>query len=158
MKNRVTKTRRFRVTPKLLVVIFVIGLFGIVALSCTKQVAPPVEDQEGVAVLSYTRFLEEGSSHFTLNKAAIVGDNLEIEISGSGCSGVTWKVGLVDSEIIAKSLPIQRYMRVTFENKELCLAYFTKKYSFDLKPIRVQGYNKIHIDLNNWDSPLVYTY
>ena len=55
MKNRVTKTIRFRVTPKLLVVIFVIGLFGIVALSCTKQAAPPVEDQEGVAVLSYTQ-------------------------------------------------------------------------------------------------------
>ena len=135
-----------------------IGAVTLLAVGCTKHIEAPVNDQEGMAVLSYTKFLEPGSSHFTLNKAAIVGDNLEIEISGSGCSGMTWKVGLVDSEIIAKSLPIQRYMRVTFENMELCLAYFTKKYSFDLKPIRVEGYNKIHINLNNWDSPLIYSY
>lgn len=138
-----------------------VSFFAVCAASvinCTKQVAPPVEEQEGVAVLSYTRFLEPGSSHFTLNKATIVGDNLEIEISASGCSGMTWKVGLVDSEAVAYSLPIQRFMRVTFENMELCLAYFTKKYTFDLKPIRVQGYNKIHINLNNWDSPLIYSY
>lgn len=134
------------------------GVVTLLAVSCTKHAAPPINEQEGVAVLSYTQFLEPGSSHFTINKATIVGDNLEIEISGSGCSGMTWKVGLVDSEIIAKSLPIQRYMRVTFENMELCLAYFTRKYTFDLKPIRVQGYNKIHINLNNWDSPLIYSY
>ncbi|PKO97528.1 MAG: hypothetical protein CVU12_00660 [Bacteroidetes bacterium HGW-Bacteroidetes-7] len=158
MKNRFTKPSRFRVTPKLLAMMFVIGVFGIIAISCTKQAAPPVEEQEGVAVLSYTRFLEQGSSHYVINKASVSGDNLEIEISASGCSGMTWKVGLVDSEIIAKSLPIQRYMRVTFENMELCLAYFTKKYTFDLKPIRVQGYNKIHINLNNWHSPLIYSY
>lgn len=152
MKSRVTRKVR------LIVAASVVTLCAAIVLSCTKQEAPPVNDQEGVAVLSYTRFLEPGSSHFVINKASVSGDNLEIEISASGCSGMTWKVGLVDSEIIAKSLPIQRFMRVTFENQELCLAYFTKKYTFDLKPVRVQGYNKIHINLSSWASPLIYEY
>lgn len=89
---------------------------------------------------------------------AVVGDSLVVEVTSSGCSGSSWVFKVFDSEVIAESYPIHRFMRIFLDNKELCLAVITKKVSFDLKPIRTTGYKNIIINLDKWTSQLLYSY
>ena len=89
--------------------------------------------------------------------AVIINDCLEVEVYSGGCDGSTWEVRLVDSELVAESSYTERFLKVSLENEEVCLAMVAKKYTFDLKPIRLPG-NQILLYLGNWDDQLLYSY
>ena len=109
-------------------------------------------------VLSHNLYSQTDTKNYSIKSAKVVGDSLFVEITAGGCSGNSWKITLIDSEVVAESNPIQRFMKLSLENTELCLAIFTKKASFDLKPIRVSGEKSVCINLYNWVLPLIYTY
>ncbi len=97
------------------------------------------------------------SAHYTLSNVRIDGDCLKLTVVSSGCSGVTWKIKLVDSGAIAESFPEQRWARVILNNEELCDAIIRKEVSFDLTPLRT-GSGKLTLHLKDWDETLLYTY
>ncbi|MFA5848981.1 MAG: hypothetical protein WC833_03785 [Bacteroidales bacterium] len=111
-----------------------------------------------LVVLDNILYTKTITNNYTIKSAAVVGDSLVVEVTSSGCSGSSWVLKAIDSEVIAESYPIQRFMKISLDNKELCLAVITKRVSFDLKPIRTTGNKNIVINLDKWAAQLLYSY
>jgi len=86
----------------------------------------------------------------------ILNNCLKIKFSASGCDGNTWVVKLVDMGGIAKSLPPQRTLRLSLDNKEMCRAWITKEISFNIEDLQVEKYRKIW--LNVGEKGILYEY
>ncbi len=133
-------------------------LLSAITVSCiTKMEEVPDSDKKTV-VLDNILYTKAITNNYTIKSAAVVGDSLAVEVTSSGCSGSSWVFKAFDSEVVAESYPIQRYVRITLDNKELCLAVITKRVSFDLKTIRTSGYKNIAINLDKWAAQLLYSY
>jgi hypothetical protein len=78
----------------------------------------------------------------------IEGDCLKIKFGTSGCSGNNWIVKLIDSEVIAKSLPLQRILRLSLNDIGLCAAAFSREVSFNIKGLQVQGYSSVLLNIS----------
>ena len=94
----------------------------------------------------------------TFSHAEIVDDCLQIEITSSGCSGESWEFKLVDSGVVAESLPEQRNLKFKLVNEELCLAIFSREVSFDLTPLQVDGSNEVVLNIEGFNTSLSYKY
>ena len=86
----------------------------------------------------------------------IEGNCLKIKFGTSGCSGNNWNVKLIDSGIIAESLPVQRTLKLSLNNREMCAAYFTKEMSFNIKDLQVRGNNSVQLNISG--KSILYEY
>lgn len=84
-------------------------------------------------------------------------DCLKISFSSSGCSGDTWDIELIDSEIILESCPPQRNLRLSLRNGETCEAIITKELTFDINELKVDG-NQVLLNITNSDIQILYRY
>lgn len=114
-------------------------------------------DCDQKAVLNETQFKNAPADPVSIMEAEIIGDCLRIKFAASGCNGDTWKIQLIGSENLYESLPLQRDIRLSLENKEVCLAYFTKEMTFDLKALRSSG-DKIQLNIANSELSVLYEY
>lgn len=114
-------------------------------------------DCDQKAVLNENQFQNAPADPVTIIEAEIKGDCFRIKYGASGCSGDTWKIQLIGSENLYESLPPQRDIRLSMENKEDCLAYFTKEMTFDIKELRSSG-DKIRFYIANSDTSVLYSY
>ena len=125
----------------------------IVISACKKE---EMSDKENV-IVSKNQFDNASKDPFQFKEVTLTGDCLQVVISyGGGCGDV--EALLIDSEGIDDSLPVQRYLRLSFQDEDLCEALVEKELSFDLKPIQIQDENQIKINLEGWDNPILYSY
>lgn len=110
-----------------------------------------------VVVVNEEQFENAPSDHITILETDIEGDFLRIKFGASGCSGETWKVKLIGSQAINYSLPPQRQIRLSLENKELCEAYFTKEVTFNISAFQTGG-DVILLNFINSDTQIRYNY
>ena len=82
-----------------------------------------------------------GTDRYVLNTATVTGDTLTINVSyGGGCS--THQFTLVASESFLESFPVQLRISVAHNaNDDLCRAWLTEDYHFDLTPIKTRYQN-----------------
>ncbi len=133
-------------------------LIGVISYMCSND--KDVEIQticDFVTLVDTQEYNNAQDDHVTINSFNRTGDCLQINFSASGCDGESWEVTLIDAGIILESYPPQRNIRLHLKNKERCLAYFTKEYSFDLTPLRVDG-NQVQLNFAKADKNIQYTY
>ncbi|TWO33463.1 hypothetical protein E1J38_006095 [Seonamhaeicola sediminis] len=109
-------------------------------------------------IINTSKYNNLNSDDFNFINAEINEDCLEVTIGASGCDGNSWEFSLIDSGAVAESSPEQRYLKIDFDNEELCLAYFEKKVSFNLTSVQVEGSSKIMLHIDGLDEPLEYVY
>lgn len=109
------------------------------------------------AVLNQEQYENAPADPVTILEAEIKGDFLRIKFGASGCSGETWQVKLVGSEMVNYSLPPQRDIRLSLKNNEDCLAVFGKEMTFDIKDLRASE-DKTILNIINGDTSLLYEY
>jgi hypothetical protein len=109
-------------------------------------------------LISSDLYNSSAANNYMITAARVNGDCLEVTFGASGCSGQSWIVELVDSEVIAKSNPPQRMIKLVLTNNELCAAAFTRTVSFDLTPLRVQGSDRVQLFLHGLGQQLFYNY
>lgn len=107
-------------------------------------------------VIDNELFKQSSEVSFFINDATISEDCLSVEISSGGCDGNSWEVNLYDSEGIAESLPPQRFLRLDLKNEELCDAWITKSFSFDISELKVDGIDTFILNLEGYDKRIVY--
>ncbi len=108
-------------------------------------------------VIDSERYAHATGDPFTFESVKISGDEIQITIRyGGGCREVY--AGLVDGGSVAYSNPPQRTMKMILDDRDGCEALMKKMFSFDLKPIRLQGTNKVQLRLDGWGETLLYTY
>lgn len=94
----------------------------------------------------------------TILDAKIEGDCLTIEFGASGCSGSSWTWELIDQGVVMESFPVQRNIKFSLNNPEMCAAYFERSVSFDLNPIKDDSYNQIKLNISRYETQLLFEY
>lgn len=97
------------------------------------------------------------TSQVTINSLSIDGDCLKINYGASGCSGDSWVVKLIDSEEIIESDTLQRDLKFSLLNNEICQAYFTKEITFDISNLQVDG-GKVMLNIFDRGDEILYEY
>ncbi len=138
----------------LIALILLMGLYLFSA--CSDDGDESMCDQK--VIVDSERHMNGPSDHVQITDARIEGDCLLITFGASGCSGDNWNLALFDAAVIAESFPVQRYVRLSLDNHEDCLAFFTREMSFDLEPIQLKEYDTIIINLEDYDQQLQYEY
>ena len=95
------------------------------------------------------------TTNYSITDVALNGDLLTVKIAASGCDGNTWKATLVDSGATAESFPLQRFIKIAFENKEDCLAVVGQEFTFNIKELK-ENEPKITLNLEGWDAQINY--
>ncbi|WP_350292426.1 hypothetical protein [uncultured Croceitalea sp.] len=114
-------------------------------------------DCEFEIVISDELYRKAPSDQLAINVIEINGNCLRIDFSASGCSGDTWELSLVDSGIILESLPPQRMLRLSLENKELCDVLITKQLTFDISNLKVNG-DSFLLNIANFEEKILFEY
>ncbi len=76
---------------------------------------------------------------------------LTLVVGYSGCNN-KHNLTLIGDGSIAKSLPVQTNFKILDSNQELCEAYFTDTYSFDLSGLKERFKNEKSVRLNFLDQ------
>ncbi len=109
------------------------------------------------AVVNEDQFQNAPADLVTIMEAEIKGDCLRIKFGAGGCSGDTWRIQLIGSEYLNESLLPLRDIRLSMENKEVCLAFLTKEMTFDIKDLRASE-EKMILNIVNGDTSVLYEY
>lgn len=109
-------------------------------------------------IISSSGYASAPEQYGTIIDASIEGNVLTVEFGASGCSGDSWVWRLYDANEILESYPVQRNLKFSLENSELCQAYFTREVSFDISALRLNEYDTVLLNLRNYDDQLVYAY
>jgi len=119
---------------------------------------PPISTCDDQVSIDEQRYQDDSSSLFNLISLNIEGDCMKVSFSASGCNSNSWKMDLVASDAIAESLPEQRYLKLSLENLEACLAVFTRDISFDLSSLQIQNDGALILNLEGFEGNLTYEY
>lgn len=98
------------------------------------------------------------TTKYGITSVVLNGDCLEITVSSSGCDPNNWSMNLVTVPSTATVVPQLYHAKVELINDEVCLAVFQKTKSFDLTPLKIQSQNKIQVDIDGWNTPIIYSY
>ena len=138
--------------------ILILTLIGITTLSCSN------DDDNGNSnncdfetLISAKQYTSAPSDELTINSLEIDDNCLKINFRSGGCNGDTWELKLIDSGDILESLPLQRNLRLSSKNEELCKALITKELTFDISNLQVDG-NPVQLNIANSDDNILYEY
>ena len=81
------------------IITLLVILFGIIA--CNNDDDSSSCDQ--ITIISSEQYSNQPSDQLTINSLDIYENCLEINFSSSGCSGDTWVLKLIDSEVVLES-------------------------------------------------------
>lgn len=139
--------------------VYLIALLSLFACKETDEPLPePATNCDQFVIVGAEQFDEAADDFHVISRAEIVGDCLEVDFTASGCNGDRWEVTLIDSEAVAESFPVQRSIRLSLNNPELCQAIFMQTHSFDLAPTQIEAYDTIIFNLEGWEDALRYEY
>jgi hypothetical protein len=102
--------------------------------------------------------------NFDLQNTALDNGKLYLTISyGGGCGSPLYE--LVATPTFMESNPVQVGIMLSFTDNDPCRALVTKQLCFDLTPLGKlyeksyqTGHGTIHLRINNWGSPIEYTF
>ncbi len=124
-------------------------------LSCDTNDDAGVENCDETVIMDAQLFQNAPADQLTINDISIAGNCLKINFSASGCDGNSWEIKLIDAEQILESEPIQRRLRLSLKNEELCQAFIMREVTFDLSAL-LTDHNPIRLNITDWDDIILY--
>jgi|SRR5690606_10874800 len=110
------------------------------------------------AIEDATRFNQISTSNYTITNVVLNGNCLEITIGSSGCNPGNWVMNLLGAKSLAAVSPPHIGVKVELINNEACLAVFQKTVSFDLTDFQWVGQNQVQLNIDGWNTPILYQY
>ena len=126
--------------------------------SCTPKMAEPTPACGPQVMVDEKAFTDTESANYTLLSYSVEGDCLSIEVGASGCSEDLWNVKLLASEYVLETYPVQQPLRFILKNEQMCQAYFTKTFKFDISALKQKGGNEVSLNIEGVKEPLMYSY
>lgn len=110
------------------------------------------------AVEDAVKLNQISTSNYTITNVVLNGDCLEVTIGSSGCNPDNWTMNLVGAKSLAAVSPPHVGVKVELINNEACLAVFQKTVSFDLTDFQWVGQNQVQLNIDGWNTPILYQY
>ncbi len=136
---------------KILAIVFFLSLF-----SCQKNKHETNLECGESVIVNNVLYNTTSTDNYTITNVKIEGNCLFITIGSSGCND-DWKATLIDANQISESNPEQRNLKLSLENNQMCLAYFTKEFSFDIRKLQTNNH-QIVLNLATWNQQITYSY
>ncbi len=108
-------------------------------------------------IISAELYKNDLNNSLSINSIILDENCLKVSYSSSGCDGNTWEIQLIDSGEVLESDPVQRNLKLSLKNDELCLFEITKEVSFDLSNLKGDGDRSV-LHIKNWNTPIIYKY
>jgi hypothetical protein len=134
------------------------AILAILTLACSKNKKTVNQPCGETVVINQTTYNNTSTDRYIITNAVITGDCLEITFGSSGCNANNWVADLVDSGAILDSNPVQRMIKLSLTNNELCAAAFVKSLQFDITGLRVSGSSSVRLMLTGFGTSLIYQY
>lgn len=109
-------------------------------------------------VVDEIKYNETSTANYGVDSVVLNGHCLEITITSGGCDPNNWDMNLFASELIVETNPAQYKTKIELINNEDCLAVFQKTMSFDVTSLQMTGTNQVQIDIEGWNTPILYQY
>ena len=136
-----------------------LGLFFVSCDFLDDHIKHPIKSKcNEKAVLDHVAFPQVNTNNYGITNVVLNGDCLEITVSSSGCNPNNWDMNFVASEVVVETLPNMWYAKVELINNEDCQAVFQKTVSFDLTPFKITGQNQVLINIQGWNTNIMYQY
>ncbi len=148
MRNKLIQMKR----------ILIFTVFVLLCYNCSEN--NPIANNDYTAssvIVNKDLYATAPSDYLEVIALSIDNDSLRIMFSSGGCNGNTWDVKLIDSSSILESFPVQRNLRLSLKNKELCKAIVFKEMAFDISKLQVEG-GKIQLNITNSNKRILYEY
>lgn len=121
-------------------------------------ITPVMPNCDKTAVEDAVKFNQISTDNYTVTNVVLNGDCLEITIGASGCDPNNWGMNLIGVPSLANIYPPLFQTRVELINNEVCQAVFQKTVSFDITPFQIAGQNSVQINIEGWNTNIVYQY
>jgi len=140
---------------KIIFLIFIIAILN----SCNNDddnARSPLENSNIIRVED-DLFSNAPNDDFEIITATITDNNLDLTILyGGGCGNIFYD--LVTGSDYLETNPIQKNIRLAFDDKDNCEAGIELELSFDLTQIQISNTDRIIINLDRWESQIEYNY
>jgi len=114
-------------------------------------------ENSNVILVEDDLFLNAPNDEFEIIAASISDNNLNITLFyGGGCGKIYYD--LVTGNDYLETIPIQKNIRLAFDDKDNCEAGIELELSFDLTQIQVSNTDRIILNLDNWEDQIEYNY
>jgi hypothetical protein len=114
-------------------------------------------ENSNVILVDEDLFLNAPNDEFEIIVASISDNNLNITLFyGGGCGNIYYD--LVTGNDYLETTPIQKNIRIAFDDKDNCEAGIELELSFDLTQIQVSNTDRIILNLDNWEDQIEYNY
>lgn len=135
-------------------------MLALTVLACQdEEVTPPLPFAcDSILTVDADFYQNAPTDDLFILSASIEDHCLDVEFSATGCDGISWEIQLLDANVILESLPVQRNIRLSLSNLELCDFIPTRNISFDLSSAQIVEYNEIYFNLQGWEEALLYSY
>ncbi len=110
------------------------------------------------SVIDEIKYNQTNTNNYTICNVVLNGDCLEITVSSSGCDPKNWDMNFIASEVVVETLPNQWNVKVALINNEACQAVFQKTVSFNLTAFQWVGQNQVQLNVDGWNTPILYQY
>ncbi len=102
-------------------------------------------------------FVNAPNDGFEIINASISDNNLNITIVyGGGCGNIYYD--LVTGNDYLETIPIQKNIRLAFDDKDNCEAGIELELSFDITQIQLSSTDSIILNLDKWEDQIEYSY
>ncbi|PQJ76843.1 hypothetical protein [Polaribacter glomeratus] len=132
--------------------IFTLFVFSFIFCTDNKEV---IDLQNKQVIIDNNRYKESETDNYTILDARLIGDVITIKISSGGCSGISWKAALIDANEILESNPVQRNIKLSLENTEMCFAIVEREFTFNIKVLK-EGLSSVNLNLEGWNTQINY--
>jgi hypothetical protein len=124
-------------------------LLALVAMGCTKtdEALLGCGNPVLIDIEKYNNRTHQDSFLNIIETPVISNNCLTLVVGYSGCNG-KHDLELINDGSIAESLPVQTSLRLIDKKTELCDAYFTDTYEFDLTSLKERFKNENKVQLN----------
>ncbi len=140
--------------------LFFLTLVALTIFGCSADDKEPTAKKcSNKVIVSEEEYKNAPSDNVSINSVKVEDDCLKINFSAGGCDGNTWEVKLIDESVVMYSSPIQRNVRLSLKNREICDAYITKELSFDISALKVPNSNKVSLNIKDFKGgSILYKY
>ena len=102
-------------------------------------------------------FLNAPNDDFEIINAVISNNKLNLTIFyGGGCGNIYYD--LVTENDYLDTNPIQKNIRLAFDDKDNCEAGIELELSFDLTQVQISNTDRIILNLDRWENQIEYNY